>query len=141
MEFKLSQDRDYLLHSKQLVAGDMQGAISSLRKTLEKVKVGGATIQSAFLLQTIGKIQADAGERADAIRSFEEADKTDQKSAMGKLAFAKFLSEVIGDNDYAKRKCDEIISMAERGELDTESVMVFKTNYVDEARALRQKLL
>lgn len=59
---------------------------------------------------------------------------------MGKFAFAKFLAEVVGDRSYAKPKCDETILMSKTGDLDPRSLIVFRTNYVEEARALTSRL-
>jgi predicted Zn-dependent protease len=136
---KLSECPDYLAFGSARARGNLLEAEQALERCLSTPDLD--VPQRAFLLQLLGDVKFNQGDRAGALQRYQDAENLDPNSVVAKYKYAKFLAEKVKNSASAVEKCDEIIHListqkcAELGQVDSIEP------YLEQAQQLRDRLL
>ena len=112
---KLSDNKDYLEHARLVAAGEHVAARRLLETCLSNCT---DDVWRAFFLTSIGLTFCHEKDRDRAAEYFCHAEAIDP-SPLSSLAYAKFATDYLGDNDTAIEKCHKAISLASTyGDID-----------------------
>ena len=138
---KFSENANYRSYVKLREAKDYAGAIESLRACISDL--GGDEYEVMFradILQRIGDLQLEQGQREAAFESHEHALRTDPTSLLVKLHFAKFLARA-GELAGAIEECDRILKIAEEAPFAGSAEDFGSDYYTREARELKESVM
>jgi len=135
---RLSENPNYRNYLTRREAKDYAGAIESLRACIGDLRGDQYEVMfRADILQRIGDLQLEQGEREAAFASHEHALRTDSASLLVKLHFVKFLARA-GELPRAIEECDRISKIAEEAPF-AGSVEDFGSDYyAREAQKLKE---
>jgi len=137
---KFSDSTDYLAYIDAKARGDLSGALRALHACLSTEEFRRDRIQHAHLLQTIGDVYFEYGDRVEARRSYEKAEAVDPNSLFFKHNFAVFLLEKISDKPAALKRCEEIIESGEANPTRETDKDFGSDKYVQLAKRLAERI-
>lgn len=131
--FKLSCDEDYRKHVKFRVESDYGAAAECLTRTLARIRALGDPLREGFVMQLIGQMEYERGNKGEAIKMFGELIRGDGATLIGVVSIAEFLMQK-SENSLALYVCEEVLQNTRDGRFSKEP-----QSYVERLKQLRDQ--
>jgi len=136
-----TQNNNYLKYIEHRASGNIDSALESLKRCIEDPAVQSDAIQHADLLQRIGILFFEKGNTEEAIKHFEQSEKTDPTSLLMPYYYAKFLAESVGRFNEAIAKCETIVDRAQSNPFEESEDDFSSEYYIQMANTLKDECM
>jgi hypothetical protein len=120
--------------------GEIQEAKRHLLVALREARARGARPVIAGLIQRLGVLLLEGGDKYSALALYEVSEDLDPGSLLAKLEFAKFLANELHEGRRAQEKCREIINAAKRNPFAESSDDFGSDEYIAAAQRLLDEI-